>query len=118
MGIAETMRQDQAEAGRRPASPQAPKLAYENAYSRKLFVCTLASMEAPAVLSPAPDTLARIQALVLDSVPSPFTKRAYGQALAAFLAWYAAEQPGPLSKAVVQRYRVTLDGKLSPSSVN
>jgi integrase len=75
-------------------------------------------MEALAVLSPAPDTLARIRALVLDAVPSPLTKRAYGQALAAFLAWYAAEQPGPLSKAVVQRYRVTLDGKLSPSSVN
>jgi hypothetical protein len=75
-------------------------------------------LEALAVLSPASDALARIKGLVLDSVPSPLTKRAYGQALDEFLAWYAAEQPGPLSKAVVQRYRVTLDGKLSPSSVN
>src|SRR5450631_4736619 len=75
-------------------------------------------MEAAAVPSPAPDPLARLQALVLDAVPSPLTKRAYGQALAAFLAWYAAEQPGPVSKAVVQRYRVTLDGRLSPSSIN
>ena len=75
-------------------------------------------MEALAVPSPAPDPLARLQALVLDSVPSPLTKRAYGQALDEFLSWHRREQPGPLSKAVVQRYRATLDGRLSPSSIN
>jgi integrase len=63
--------------------------------------------------------LERIKALVLDAVPSPLTKRAYGQALDEFLAWYTSECPGELSKAVVQRYRSRLEARgLSPSSVN
>ena len=61
----------------------------------------------------------RIKAIVLDSVPSEHTKRAYGQALDGFLGWYQAEDPGELSKATVNRYRAKLetDG-LSPASVS
>jgi site-specific recombinase XerD len=75
-------------------------------------------MESYAVITSPEPGMARIKALVLDSVPSPLTKRAYSQALDAFLSWYAAEQPGPLSKAIVQRYRVSCLDRLSPSSVN
>ena len=62
----------------------------------------------------------RIRALVLDAVRSHHTKLAYSTALDEFLSWYAAAQPGPLSKAVVQRYRATvLEARgLAPSSIN
>lgn len=63
--------------------------------------------------------LASIQALVLDAVPSPKSKRLYGQALDQFFAWYERTQPGPLTKAVVQSYRSELEGRgLAPSTVN
>lgn len=59
--------------------------------------------------------------LVLDSVDSPHTRRAYGRALQDFLSWYE-QQPLPksLNKAIVNRYRTYLrDGlKLSSSSIN
>lgn len=42
--------------------------------------------------------------MVIDSVNSPHTKTAYKRALTEFIAWYAETAPGPLSKAVVQRY--------------
>jgi len=61
------------------------------------------------VISPA---WSRILSLVVDSVASPHTKRAYGRALDEFLAWHRMEQPGPLSKAVVQRYKASVLEKL------
>jgi integrase len=76
----------------------------------------------PALLAPVPETPAwgRIRSLVVDAVASPHTKRLYGHALDEFLAWYRREQPGPLSKAVVQRYKATVleAHGLAASSIN
>ncbi len=60
-----------------------------------------------------------VLSLVLDGLTSEHSKRAYGKALADFLAWHqAAGKPG-LSKATVQRYKSVLqDSHLSPASVN
>src|SRR3954447_26221193 len=71
-------------------------------------------------LAPRPaGALDAIERLVLDAVSSPKTKALYGQAIREFLTWIAAEQPGPLSKAVVQRYRTAVESRaLSASSVN
>jgi site-specific recombinase XerD len=56
----------------------------------------------------------------VDGVTSPHTKRAYGSAVDEFLSWYIREQPGPLSKAVVQRYKAAvLEARgLAGSSIN
>ncbi|WP_216326594.1 tyrosine-type recombinase/integrase [Deinococcus aestuarii] len=57
--------------------------------------------------------------LVLDSVPSPLTKKAYRRALTDFLAWWEEQGRPPLSKAVVGRYVAGLvESGLAPSSVN
>ena len=50
-----------------------------------------------------------LRMLVLDTVSSAHSRRAYGFALDQFFAWYAAEPRGPFSKAVVQEYRVQLE---------
>jgi len=57
--------------------------------------------------------------LVLDSLTSKHSKRAYERALIDFLAWHAEQGRPPLSKALVQRYKTRLqaDG-LAPSTVN
>jgi integrase family protein with SAM-like domain len=70
--------------------------------------------------SDLPQSFDRIRALVLDAVSSPHTRAVYGSALDEFLAWYQLEQPGPLSRAVVQQYRATeLEARrLAPSSIN
>ncbi|BDP44069.1 tyrosine recombinase XerC (plasmid) [Deinococcus aetherius] len=69
----------------------------------------------PRTDATAPDPIG----LVLDSVTSPLTKKAYGKALTDFLAWWEAQGRPPLSKAVVQRYVALLvERGLSPSSVN
>lgn len=64
--------------------------------------------------------LDRIKALVLDSVHSSHSRRAYDKSLSDFLAWYAAEEAGEgLTKAVVQRYaRRLADQSLSASTIN
>lgn len=65
----------------------------------------------------------RIKSLVLDSVTSPHSKRAYGQALDAFACW-CAETGGPggypgFTKATVQAYRAALEAaNLAASSIN
>jgi site-specific recombinase XerD len=79
--------------------------------------------DAPAVsLIPVPppgDDLARLKALVLDSVPSPHSRRAYGKALDDFLSWYRAASRGPFRKAVVQEYRAKLEADgLAASTIN
>ena len=61
----------------------------------------------------------RVVQLVLDSVDSPNTKRAYGRALADFLAWHDYHGNPPLNKATVQSYRAELiEAGYSASSVN
>ena len=58
----------------------------------------------------------RIKALVLDSVASPHSRRAYGRALDEFLAW---SERRPFTRAMVQQYRAALEQKgLAPSSIN
>ena len=65
------------------------------------------------------DDLARLKALVLDSVTSPHSRRAYDKALDYFLAWYRAEARGPFRKAVVQEYRAKLEAEgLAASTIN
>jgi integrase/recombinase XerD len=72
-----------------------------------------------AVLSPRAAAFERIKALVLDSLPSPESKRAYGQALDDFLGWCEADAIGEFTKATVNAYRVNLEArKLSPSTIN
>lgn len=64
------------------------------------------------------DTQAAIQ-LVLDSLSSENSKRAYRKALNDFLAWYKATGSPGISKALVQRYKVELqETGLSPSTIN
>jgi hypothetical protein len=68
--------------------------------------------------SPPRSPLDRIKAIVLDSVPSEHTKRAYGQALDGFLCWFQAQPLGELTKAAVNSYRTKLEADgLSPASV-
>jgi site-specific recombinase XerD len=60
-----------------------------------------------------------LKALVLDSVASPHSKRAYSGGLDAFLSWYRIEFRGPVSKAVVHAYKVELERSgLSASTIN
>ena len=57
--------------------------------------------------------------LVLDSMTSEHSRRAYDRALVDFLDWHAGQGRPPLSKALVQRYKVKLQGDgLAPSTVN
>ena len=72
-----------------------------------------------AILTPRAATLARIKALVLDTLPSPESKRAYSQALDDFFRWCEAAAVSEFSKASVNAYRASLEeGKLSPSTIN
>ena len=60
-----------------------------------------------------------LRKLVVDSVSSAHSRRAYGFALDQFFAWYAAEARAPFSKAVVQEYRAQLEARgLSASTIN
>jgi len=60
-----------------------------------------------------------IQALVLDGLSSPCTRRAYEQALEEFLIWLSSDSLRAFNKATVQKYRTELQAKgLAPSSVN
>jgi integrase len=71
------------------------------------------------VSPPAAGGLARIRGLVLDSVASVHSRRAYAKALDDFLRWYAAELRGPFSKAILQQYRGVLDQQgLAASTIN
>src|ERR1017187_156056 len=74
----------------------------------------------PAVPSPAPEAVERLKGLVLDSVHSLESKRAYGRGLDRFLDWFQSERPNNrFTKATVQRYRAHLvESGLSFSTVN
>jgi site-specific recombinase XerD len=57
--------------------------------------------------------------MVVDSVTSIHSKRAYSRALVEFLDWYEENSFTLLTKAVVQKYKTHLmDARLSPSTVN
>src|SRR5664279_5585992 len=74
----------------------------------------------PAVPASTPDSIDRLKSLVLDSVHSPESKRAYGRGIDSFLNWCQSERPTTgFTKATVQRYRAHLvDSGLSSSTVN
>ena len=60
-----------------------------------------------------------LRRLVVDSVRSPHSRRAYGFALDEFFGWYRAAERGPFRKALVQEYRAHLEKEsLSPSTIN
>lgn len=62
---------------------------------------------------------AKLEALVVDSVASPHSKRAYRHGLKSFFSWYRAAFRGPICKAVVQEYKAELETSgLSASSIN
>jgi integrase len=72
-----------------------------------------------SALVPAGHGLESLRRLVLDSVGSAHSRRAYAKAIDDFLAWYAAEQRGPFSKALLQAYRSGLEAqRLAPSTIN
>ena len=57
--------------------------------------------------------------VVLDSVNSPHTRRAYEHALTEFMAWFRREGAQTLNKAIVQRYTAELQTRgLSAASIN
>lgn len=57
--------------------------------------------------------------MVLDSLPSEHSRRAYGRALSDFLMWHRGVGRPKLSKAVVQRYMAELrEAGMAPSSIN
>jgi integrase/recombinase XerD len=60
-----------------------------------------------------------LRKLVVDSVSSVHSRRAYGFALDEFFAWYEAAPRGAFRKALVQEYRAFLEARqLSPSTIN
>jgi site-specific recombinase XerC len=77
-----------------------------------------------AALAPSAPHLAlscdEVRALVLDSVSSPHSKRAYSRALEHFARWAKEEGQGTaFGKALIQRYRSRLEENgLAPSSMN
>ena len=58
-----------------------------------------------------PEALAAIKSLVLDSVRSPHTRRAYDRVLTGFLTWCTCGEGAAFTKATVQRYRAELEGR-------
>ena len=66
-----------------------------------------------------PEALAAIKGLVLDSVRSPHTRRAYDRVLTGFLTWCTCGEGASFTKATVQRYRAELEARgLSASAIN
>ena len=61
----------------------------------------------------------RVRGLVLDSVSSPHSRRAYGRALDEFREWCQESFADGFTRETVQRYRAHLESRdLSPSSLN
>ena len=71
------------------------------------------------VTSAAQPVWERLRKLVVDSVPSVHSRRAYAHALDHFFLWYQDADRGPFSKALVQEYRRCLEAQgLAASTVN
>ena len=95
------------------------QIAYGHASSQRLYWLSLETL--PALISnPASDVIERLKALVLDSVNSPESKRAYDRAITDFLLWCSTAAPGTgFTKATVQAYRAQLiEQALSSSTIN
>src|ERR1044071_4676844 len=60
----------------------------------------------------------KLKALVLDSVSSPITKRAYNLGLDEFFAWFGKEPRPGFSKATVSAWRVALETRGLGSGLN
>ena len=77
---------------------------------------------APQPVAPRPqlpEALAAVKNLVLDSVRSPHTRRAYDRVLTGFLTWCTSGEGAAFTKATVQRYRAELEGRgFSASAIN
>jgi hypothetical protein len=75
-----------------------------------------ATLETPSALPPAAEALIE---LVTNRLHSAVSRRGYRTALRQFLAWHTLEGGGPLSRSLVQRYRVVLEKRnLAPSTIN
>lgn len=76
-------------------------------------------MKHTAILTSRAAALERIKALVLDSLPSAESRRAYRQALDDFFRWCEVEAAGVFTKATVNAYRASLEARrLSASTIN
>jgi site-specific recombinase XerD len=65
------------------------------------------------------EALTAIKSLVLNSVRSSHTRRAYDHALTEFLIWCSSGEGAAFTKATVQRYRAELEARgLSASAIN
>jgi site-specific recombinase XerD len=81
--------------------------------------CMSEAAAALSVVSRAGVSWVRLKGLVLNSVSSAHTRRAYEHALDAFHRWYRLDEHGPFSRTVVQQYRAYLEGQgRSPSTIN
>jgi site-specific recombinase XerD len=61
----------------------------------------------------------RMIGVVLDSLGSPSSRRCYKSALHCFFAWYAKDERGPITKALIQQYRSHLQTRgYSSSTIN
>src|SRR5687768_5290204 len=69
---------------------------------------------------PSPEFVAQLKSLVLDSVNSAESKRAYARGIQDFLDWFQTNQPASgFTKATVQAYRAQLvESGLAASTVN
>jgi site-specific recombinase XerD len=87
---------------------KAEEIANDNVPSRELSPITESA-----------DQWDRLKALVLDSVTSRHSRRAYRLALDGFLAWWESEGRPPFTKATVQAFRAKLEGDgLAGATIN
>jgi hypothetical protein len=71
------------------------------------------------IVVPQTNQWQKLKALVLDSVSSPITKRAYNLGLDEFFAWYSEEPRPGFTKATVSAWRVALEARgLGSVSIN
>src|ERR1035441_4758299 len=77
-------------------------------------------MPSDLALAPQPrDLWLRLKALVLDSLTSAHSRRAYGAALEDFYRWSTASGWPCFNKATIQHSRAALEERhLAPSSIN
>ncbi len=79
----------------------------------------MSAPESQAALVSVGSPRLELQALVLNSLSSPHSRRVYARALQEFLRWLEAERPGPFNKAVVQQYRARLEASgRAPATIN
>jgi integrase/recombinase XerD len=71
------------------------------------------------IVAPRTTDWHRLKSLVLDSVPSPITKRVYNLGLDEFFEWFGKEPRPGFTKATVSAWRVALEARgLGSVSIN